>query len=588
MICRSFMLLLYWICVISISTRGESAIRYSYDDKELLYDREGRLGSFFGTSVALNHQFLLVGSIGDGEATFKRSGSVYVYDTLKWNFLQKITPSDRGANYQFGTSIAMDEGDSTAVIGSPYAHIQIDGISVNSGLAHVFEVDKLLGLHREVIELYPFDGVQYDEFGKSVAICQNTIAVSSAHHDDGKGAVYIFNKNRKVWKNQSVLSIFNDDAIYFGHSLALTDKIIAVSSLRGNDARERSSVFVFSRPSTEGGIWSQNSRLFPSRGSPGDEFGISVSLRGDILAVGSRYDSFLNDKAGSVYMYGKSETDEWSETSILSAGENKAMGFFGDTVGIGDHIVAVGSFGWSGEDSDDIVGAVFIFSARPDNQWSEKTILLSSHGNNNDFFSKALAVYGNYIAVGAAGDDIPAMNSGSVFHFDLAAKYRQSQGNEDEIEMESHTMLWSAVILLSICCCCGIVGYFPKNKWVRRFCKKTFGISVSKKKSGHRRRHIRDINDMPHQPLKMDESSSGFDSAEYMSEDSVSDAGKCSSSIDLEHIDGEIESISLPGDNDFDHSAAEPPVANPLPDHDGLIDDSVIDSSANDEPSLLL
>ncbi|CAM9325950.1 unnamed protein product, partial [Ectocarpus fasciculatus] len=387
---------------------------------------DGLVGSFYGTAVAMNSEYLAVGSIGDGLPQLKRSGSVYIYSTDHWKLAQKITPSNRGSNYQFGSAVAVAQGSSTIVVGSPYAKKNIDGAVINCGVVHVFELDSLLDLHVEIIELYPRDGGQYDEFGKAVAIVDDMIAVSAAYHDNGRGKVYIYHREDSVWQYISFLAADVDGLSYFGRSVAATKDMIAVSALHGNNATERSSAFVFEKKSKDKD-WMQVNHLTPSKGKLGDEYGISISLTTDMLVIGARYSSFNFDKSGAAYVYEIDSDLSWSETAILTPADAIPFGFFGDTVAIGDGFVAVGCFGWKDTNTNYIVGAVYVMNRDSKGEWSESSVILSSHGSNNDFFSKALATSGKIVAVGAAGDDINNLNSGSAFHFDMTSSFHSSR-----------------------------------------------------------------------------------------------------------------------------------------------------------------
>jgi hypothetical protein len=63
-----------------------------------------------------------------------------------------------------------------------------------------------------------------------------------------------------------------------------------------------------------------NVHVLPSRGSAGDEFGVSLCLADNLLAVGSRYSSFSFDKSGAAYIYERDDASlDWLETAILTA-----------------------------------------------------------------------------------------------------------------------------------------------------------------------------------------------------------------------------------------------------------------------------
>lgn len=539
-----FVLILLFQC--SVSAEKESPrLRYSYDQLELLHDRGSIVGSNFGAAVAISSKYLLVGSIGDGENRYKRSGSVSVYSTSKWKLLEKLTPLSRGSSYQFGTSVAISASEHTAIIGSPGGKKLINGFSTNCGIVHIFDIDKATGHYKEIIELYPEDGQQYDEFGRVVAIYSKLVLVGAAYHDDGRGAVYMFELQGGTWKQTSILSSALNGAIYFGHSLAIDSSTIAIAALHGNNGTEHSSVFIFER-NDKVPTWLQTARIYPSNSDPGQEFGVSLAVNNRILAVGARYYSHVEDKGGAVYIFEKdSALHAWSESSVLVPSKAQPLGFFGDTVALTRDILAVGSFGYTSP-SPTIVGAVYVYDRGQSSVFSESAILLASHGSNNDFFSKSLVVYEKIVIVGASGDDLDALNSGSVYHFDLTKSYITSTKDGEE-ERRDHESLIVAVSLLlpfvvfSLCCV-----YYPGcQKPRRRLLKKYFGISSGNHK---KRRRSRDIGSMEHSPVRLDDSISGYEHGEGRREFLQGDQ---SSPIDNPML-GDIETVSFSADSNLE------------------------------------
>lgn len=154
---------------------------------------------------------------------------------------------------------------------------------------------------------------------------------------------------------------------YFGQVLAISGDTLAVaasledSSATGidgdqgnNSALDTGAVYVFVR--ADGG-WSQQAYIKASNPDNSDTFGISVALAGDTLVVGAREDS-------------------------------SAAGVDGDQADNG----AVDS------------GAVYVFT-RTAGAWSQQAYLKASNTETNDRFGASVAVAGDTIAVGAAGED---------------------------------------------------------------------------------------------------------------------------------------------------------------------------------------
>jgi hypothetical protein len=93
---------------------------------------------------------------------------------------------------------------------------------------------------------------------------------------------------------------------------------------------------VFSRSE---GAWSQQQKLTPSDGAPGDAFGGSVGLSDDgtIALIGASEDVRANsdDDTGSAYVFSRSE-GAWSQQQKLTAADGESRDDFGDSVGLSD------------------------------------------------------------------------------------------------------------------------------------------------------------------------------------------------------------------------------------------------------------
>ena len=90
--------------------------------------------AYFGTSVAISCDTVVVGARGDG--IYAGSAYVFVRDTSTgtWPEQAKLDASDRAVYDQFGTSVSIDYD--TALVGAPY-HDK-DVLTSNSGSAYVF------------------------------------------------------------------------------------------------------------------------------------------------------------------------------------------------------------------------------------------------------------------------------------------------------------------------------------------------------------------------------------------------------------------------------------------------------------------
>ena len=158
---------------------------------------DGSTGDYFGHSVAVDGDTAVVSAYDEGD-NVADYGSAYVFTkpVAGWattSTAAKLTASDGANNDYFGFSVAVD-GD-TVVVGAPEDD---DGDDENSGSAYVFiKPNGGWADATETAKLTAFDGAAFDFFGRSVAVDGDTLVVSAIGDDDNgerSGSAYVFTK----------------------------------------------------------------------------------------------------------------------------------------------------------------------------------------------------------------------------------------------------------------------------------------------------------------------------------------------------------------------------------------------------------
>ena len=162
----------------------ESAGTYAQVAK--LTAADGATWDVFGRSVAINGGTIVVGAYGDDPG-----GSAYVLRTtdggVTYNQVAKLTAADAAANDWFGYSVAID--GSTVVVGSLWD----DDAGTNSGSAYVFRATDDGATYDEVAKLTAADATAGDQFGRAVAIADDTVVII------GGGSAYVFEDESSWW-----------------------------------------------------------------------------------------------------------------------------------------------------------------------------------------------------------------------------------------------------------------------------------------------------------------------------------------------------------------------------------------------------
>jgi hypothetical protein len=88
-------------------------------------------------------------------------------------------------------------------------------------------------------------------------------------------------------------------------------------------------------------------KLTASDGAEWAHFGWSVSISGDLLVVGARYDDDNGEASGSAYLFEKPETGwtDMTEMAKLAASDGLPFDGFGYSVSLSGNIIAVGAHG---------------------------------------------------------------------------------------------------------------------------------------------------------------------------------------------------------------------------------------------------
>jgi len=119
----------------------------------------------------------------------------------------------------------------------------------------------------------------------------------------------------------------------FGSSVSLSGDVAVIGAPGDDDdtssGQNAGSAYVFVRSGT---TWTEQQKLLASDAAPGDEFGSSVSLSGDIAVIGAPLDDTASgQEAGAAYVFVRYGST-WTEQQKLLAPGAAAIDRFGVSV----------------------------------------------------------------------------------------------------------------------------------------------------------------------------------------------------------------------------------------------------------------
>ncbi|KAB2964258.1 MAG: hypothetical protein F9K16_04700 [Thermoanaerobaculia bacterium] len=312
-----------------------------------------------------------------------------------------LLASDGQANDMFGGAVTIS-GD-TVVVGFPRDDTQ----GAYAGAAYVFV--SAGGSWMQQAKLLPSDGVPFAQFGGAVALEGDTLVVGASQdseHGEMSGAAYVFERQGSTWAQTHKLAA--DDGLVpgyqFGFSVSVSGDTIAVSGRPEVSSDPYSgSAYVFE--CGDGG-WARTPLLASGR-MEWDYFGSSISISGDTVVVGARND---NEGRGAGYVFVRSG-DAWVQQARLTADDGETGDQLGRSVAVSGDLVALGA-----AQDDDLgfnSGAAYVF-ARTGETWSQEAKLTASDGGDYDYFGWAIALSGDLLAVGAFGELCQGISGGSA------------------------------------------------------------------------------------------------------------------------------------------------------------------------------
>ena len=296
-----------------------------------------------------------------------------------------IRYSNGFSNAKYGSAVAI--GNSTLVV------------SNNASVGAVYAYDMNGG--NEVI-ISASDFAAGDSFGISVAVGSNKIVVGASYDDDGgnaTGSVYAYNLD-----GTGEVKITASDAAandQFGRSVDVGDNKIIVGSF--NDNSSAGSAYIYNLDGT-GEI-----KVVASDSDPSDTFGRAVAIGHSKIAIGAPFADETASNTGTVYIY---DQDGTNQVSVIASDNtvNTLNRKFGEALAIGSNKIVVGAPGVENER-----GAVYVY----DMDGTGEVKIQASDGVATDRFGASVDISGNYIIVGAWGDDDDGSTSGSAYIYNL-------------------------------------------------------------------------------------------------------------------------------------------------------------------------
>jgi len=344
-------------------------------------------------SLSIDNDVIVVGCSSDPADDPDHVGGAFVFMRIagSWVGPTQLHAADGKNGEFFGESVAVS--DDTVVVGAPLANTRDERGEWRRAAGAVYVFKRVGRSWQQQARLSARNGSEDDGFGAAVAIHGDTLATSAPFEDSAEtgvnqrgrddaapdsGAVYVFARRAGRWTEQAYIKAPRTDPAVTpqwggnqfgggdssaGPSLALWGDTLAVGApgedwlrdAKANDPQLRyiidaGAVYIFKRRDDS---WSQDARIVPAGLDSGGNFGMSLALQGNRMLVGAwqhlGVGSGLNDPQtpaamapppGAAFSFERRPTG-FVEVARMGAAVPAPAARFGWSVAVSEHATAV-------------------------------------------------------------------------------------------------------------------------------------------------------------------------------------------------------------------------------------------------------
>jgi len=306
-----------------------------WDSETKLVGTDTSANDFFGTSVSISDDYLIVGAYGVQSQT----GAAYIFRRTglnTWDAGTKIIASDSAIGDQFGYSVAIS-GD-YAIVG---ANRNDDGGGLHSGSAYIF---RRTGANTwdAGTKIVASDSVGGQIFGFSVGIDGDYVIVGAPGNPSvgPMGSAYAFRRTGLNTWDTGIKIVSTDIAIsdYFGFSVSIYgDYSIVGAPYKDN---QRGAGYIFRRTGVN--IWDTGTKFELAIQQIGDNFGRSVHVGVDSAIIGAPFSDNPTINEGSIYLYRNFGIDDWGSAIKMESPIPQEYASFGQSIDTYNNYILVG------------------------------------------------------------------------------------------------------------------------------------------------------------------------------------------------------------------------------------------------------
>ncbi len=383
-----------------------------WSEQQVLLANDGNYQHYFGGSVAVEGERVVVGAANASTPGGDNQGAAYVWvrNGSTWTQEQKIFETQSTLFEGYGSAVAISQG--RVLVGSPR---QRRFGPAGEGVVHAFEEQDGVWTLRQ-----QFSNSATLYFGYALAMSGDTVLIGT---DYDQAFAYTFPGSQ--WAPESPLIASDGAALSgLGRAVAVEGDTAVIASVAYDtlDPANRGGVFVFER---QGDAWVFRQSLRRTSGAAVTAYSPSFNLSGNHLLVGR-------------IVFARDPNGVWSEQQLLINSDPQQDGGFGTSAAISGDLLVIGAP--TQYVNQQFRGAAYVFRLI-DSTWVQTDRLVAPDGAADDYFGLGVAVSDGAILVAAPSEEPPGgFSTGAVYAFgydETSVSFRQKIVADDAVDGDS-------------------------------------------------------------------------------------------------------------------------------------------------------
>jgi len=395
---------------VTLSTASSEMIFVSAEEK---YDSSRKQNDWFGKTVSISGDVAVVGD-RDFTGASNVYGAAYVFKTYDggatWTEKQKLNIGSINGS-SFGSKVLI-QGDIIIVGAGNYVSPHYEG---RVYVYRTFNNGESFSLQQTLSAPTPRTR---GNFGYSISISGDLLAIGepavNTVYTTHRAYVYKTTNGGTTWTWQQTLTASDpEDHDEFGTTVSIDGNYLAVSApLKDTVGSDLGAVYVF-KTADGGASWTEKVKLLPTTES---RYGIEVELKGDVLAVGAWYQDYIwiykTSDGGESWPEVQKPTPSVHPTHTHGAGTGRSIAILGNYMLIAAPGSSVGT--------NTAEGSVSLWKTTDGGAtWIEIQSFVASTPDDHAEFGYDVAMSGDFAIIGEYKRNIGVTWCGAVEFFDL-------------------------------------------------------------------------------------------------------------------------------------------------------------------------